>query len=379
MRLGFAIAVTVDPDVLLIDEVLAVGDEAFQHRCVGKIQEFKARGKTIVLVSHDLGSIERLCDEAVWLDRGRLQVHGETREVVGRYLDHVAREEARALGVEHDAGRGDRPDGDGRALGQPGGGADPRPAHRGRRARAVPLRDGRALRRPSRLPRASAGRGPRVRRRRVPQGRGLLLRDQHRGGGPRVRQGRRRGRGHHADRAARSGRGRVPPRRRPCTRATATRTTTTAGSTPSPCARACGTRASRGSPTGGGSSRAAETARDRRPRRPSRRRRARAGRGSGERGRRPAHGGDQGARPRAAGLRLLLRGGGPADRADGARAHGERAHVPDEIEQHLVRPERRLGHGGRARSSPPTAPGSGAVIVGGEEAPADADAAVHRA
>ena len=102
MRLGFAIAVTVDPDVLLIDEVLAVGDEAFQHRCVGKIQEFKARGKTIVLVSHDLGSIERLCDEAVWLDRGRLQVHGETREVVGRYLDHVAREEARALGIEHD-------------------------------------------------------------------------------------------------------------------------------------------------------------------------------------------------------------------------------------------------------------------------------------
>jgi ABC-type glutathione transport system ATPase component len=101
MRLGFAIAVTVDPDILLIDEVLAVGDEAFQHRCVGKIQEFKARGKTIVLVSHDLSSIERLCDEAVWLDGGRLQLQGETREVVGRYLDHVAREEARALGVEH--------------------------------------------------------------------------------------------------------------------------------------------------------------------------------------------------------------------------------------------------------------------------------------
>ena len=101
MRLGFAIAVTVDPDVLLIDEVLAVGDEAFQHRCVGKIQEFKAAGKTIVLVSHDLGSIERLCDEVVWLDGGRLQAHGEAREVVSRYLDHVAHEEARALGVEH--------------------------------------------------------------------------------------------------------------------------------------------------------------------------------------------------------------------------------------------------------------------------------------
>jgi ABC-type polysaccharide/polyol phosphate transport system ATPase subunit len=101
MRLGFAIAVTVDPDILLIDEVLAVGDEAFQHRCVGKIQEFKARGKTIVLVSHDLGSIDRLCDEAVWLDRGRIHARGESREVIGRYLEHVAREEARALGIEH--------------------------------------------------------------------------------------------------------------------------------------------------------------------------------------------------------------------------------------------------------------------------------------
>jgi hypothetical protein len=102
MRLGFAIAVTVDPDILLIDEVLAVGDEAFQHKCVAKIQEFKARGKTIVLVTHDLGSVERLCDEAVWLDRGRLMAVGLTQEVIGRYLDHVAREETRALGVEHE-------------------------------------------------------------------------------------------------------------------------------------------------------------------------------------------------------------------------------------------------------------------------------------
>jgi lipopolysaccharide transport system ATP-binding protein len=103
MRLGFAIAVSVDPDILLIDEVLAVGDEAFQHKCVGKIQEFKARGKTIVLVSHDLGSIERLCDQAVWLQEGRLMARGGTREIVDRYLTHVASEEARALGVEHRA------------------------------------------------------------------------------------------------------------------------------------------------------------------------------------------------------------------------------------------------------------------------------------
>ncbi len=101
MRLGFAIAVTVDPDILLIDEVLAVGDEAFQHKCIGKIQEFKARGKTILLVTHDLGSVDRLCDEALWLDGGRLMAYGGTREVVDRYLGHVAGEEARALGVEH--------------------------------------------------------------------------------------------------------------------------------------------------------------------------------------------------------------------------------------------------------------------------------------
>ncbi len=103
MRLGFAIAVTVDPDILLIDEVLAVGDEAFQHKCVGRIQEFKANGKTIVFVSHDLGSIERLCDEAAWLHRGRVEAHGGAREVIDRYLYHVAREEAQALGVEHRA------------------------------------------------------------------------------------------------------------------------------------------------------------------------------------------------------------------------------------------------------------------------------------
>ena len=101
MRLGFAIAVTVDPDILLIDEVLAVGDEAFQHKCVGKIQEFKARGKTILLVTHDLGSVERLCDEAVWLHRGHLMAQGGTRQIIDRYLNHVASEEAQALGVEH--------------------------------------------------------------------------------------------------------------------------------------------------------------------------------------------------------------------------------------------------------------------------------------
>ncbi len=102
MRLGFAIAVTVDPQILLIDEVLAVGDESFQHKCVSKIQEFKGDGKTIVLVTHDLGSVERLCDEAVWLEGGRLMARGRPREIIDRYLGQVAQEEAAVLVAAHE-------------------------------------------------------------------------------------------------------------------------------------------------------------------------------------------------------------------------------------------------------------------------------------
>ena len=73
MRLGFAVAIHVDPDVLLVDEVLAVGDEGFTHKCLDKFAEFKRRGKTILLVTHSLGLVERFCDEALWLDAGRLK------------------------------------------------------------------------------------------------------------------------------------------------------------------------------------------------------------------------------------------------------------------------------------------------------------------
>ena len=76
MRLGFAVAIHVDPDVLLVDEVLAVGDEGFTHKCLDKFAEFRRRGKTILLVTHSLGLVERFCDEALWLDEG--QAHGAT-------------------------------------------------------------------------------------------------------------------------------------------------------------------------------------------------------------------------------------------------------------------------------------------------------------
>jgi lipopolysaccharide transport system ATP-binding protein len=77
MRLGFAVAIHVDPDVLLVDEVLAVGDEAFTHKCLDKFAEFKRRNKTILLVTHSLGLVERFCDEALWLDHGEKRGQGK--------------------------------------------------------------------------------------------------------------------------------------------------------------------------------------------------------------------------------------------------------------------------------------------------------------
>jgi hypothetical protein len=90
MRLGFSVAIHVDPDVLLIDEVLAVGDEAFTRKCLDKIGEFHRRGKTIVLVTHSLGLVEKMCDEALWLRHGRKADAGDPKRVVDAYLTYVA-------------------------------------------------------------------------------------------------------------------------------------------------------------------------------------------------------------------------------------------------------------------------------------------------
>jgi ABC-type polysaccharide/polyol phosphate transport system ATPase subunit len=90
MRLGFAVAIHVDPEVLLIDEVLAVGDEAFTRKCLDKIGEFRRRGRSILLVSHSLGLVERMCDEVLWLRQGRVAERGDPKRVVDAYLTHVA-------------------------------------------------------------------------------------------------------------------------------------------------------------------------------------------------------------------------------------------------------------------------------------------------
>ena len=85
VRLGFAIATNVDPEILIIDEVLAVGDESFQHRCQEKIETFRQEGRTIILVSHGLIQVAQLCSTVAWLEKGVIQEIGPSYEVIGKY------------------------------------------------------------------------------------------------------------------------------------------------------------------------------------------------------------------------------------------------------------------------------------------------------
>ena len=97
MRLAFAVAINVDADILLIDEILGVGDAAFQTKCFNRLKEIKANGTTIVLVSHSLDQIERLCDRSIWLHEGKIHMDGLPAEVHARYMeymDEVARQRA---------------------------------------------------------------------------------------------------------------------------------------------------------------------------------------------------------------------------------------------------------------------------------------------
>jgi lipopolysaccharide transport system ATP-binding protein len=87
MRLGFAVAIHTEADILLIDEVLSVGDHSFQRKCLERIARFKAEGCTIVLVTHDSKMVREFCDDALWLNRGRVMVRGQPDMVVARYLE----------------------------------------------------------------------------------------------------------------------------------------------------------------------------------------------------------------------------------------------------------------------------------------------------
>lgn len=96
VRLGFAVAIHTDPEILLVDEVLAVGDEQFAHRCLAKIEEHLGRGRTLMVVSHSLDLVESLCDRVLWLEKGHSQGVGEPRRMIDAYREQVAAEEGRS-------------------------------------------------------------------------------------------------------------------------------------------------------------------------------------------------------------------------------------------------------------------------------------------
>lgn len=108
VRLGFAVAINVQPDILLIDEILAVGDESFQRKCLDKLFELKEQGKTIVIVSHALDSVRQICDRALWLEEGVLKKDGKAPAVVDAYLDKVNQEEQQKAGLETETETGSR-------------------------------------------------------------------------------------------------------------------------------------------------------------------------------------------------------------------------------------------------------------------------------
>jgi ABC-type polysaccharide/polyol phosphate transport system ATPase subunit len=86
VRLGFSVAINVDPEILMVDEVLAVGDESFQRKCMEKFADFRAEGRTVVIVSHALGTMRTMCDEVAWLDHGRLKGVGRPEDLVDEYV-----------------------------------------------------------------------------------------------------------------------------------------------------------------------------------------------------------------------------------------------------------------------------------------------------
>jgi lipopolysaccharide transport system ATP-binding protein len=98
-RLAFSVAISIDPEILLLDEVLAVGDEEFQLKCFDYISGLRRSGKTIVFVSHSLSSIRRLCSKVLWLEKGVVRAYGDTDEVVSLYQGDVRRAQSQAAGV----------------------------------------------------------------------------------------------------------------------------------------------------------------------------------------------------------------------------------------------------------------------------------------
>jgi ABC-type polysaccharide/polyol phosphate transport system ATPase subunit len=105
MRLGFSVAVHLDPDILIIDEILAVGDQSFQNKCIDRIYHLKRKGTTIVFVSHNLNTIRNLCSDLIWMDKGQLMVVAPTNEVISQYQQHLFQDDLEASPSEANVGQ----------------------------------------------------------------------------------------------------------------------------------------------------------------------------------------------------------------------------------------------------------------------------------
>jgi ABC-2 type transport system ATP-binding protein len=92
VRLGFAIAINVEPDILVVDEVLAVGDQEFQDKCYQKFRDLKAAGRTVILVTHSMETVQSMCDQAAWLSHGELKAVGGAEPTIKAYLDSLNRD-----------------------------------------------------------------------------------------------------------------------------------------------------------------------------------------------------------------------------------------------------------------------------------------------
>src|SRR6266542_3620911 len=127
VRLGFSVAAHLDPEILLVDEVLAVGDESFQRRCIQRMDQLRANGQTLVFVSHVLSDVKRLCSRIIYMDRGMIRADGPGDEVIKLYLNDVAERGA--------SWRERMPAGVGDGSGDPNGPAEEWPSHPRARAR----------------------------------------------------------------------------------------------------------------------------------------------------------------------------------------------------------------------------------------------------
>ncbi len=97
VRLAFAVAINTEPDILIVDEALAVGDYRFQAKCYGKFEELKEKGKTILFVSHDVDAVRRFCSRAIWLDSGRMIMDGDVNDVTSKYMEFITSGEEDAM------------------------------------------------------------------------------------------------------------------------------------------------------------------------------------------------------------------------------------------------------------------------------------------